>query len=109
MTGFGQDVCPGGPAATATRNASGGQRLTQQQCDLIRPDSLVTGVTSGPPDRDTGHTVRNPNFRGRSPPAATALTPTSAQPEHRHKDNSCLLYTSPSPRDGLLSRMPSSA
>ena len=23
--------------------------------------------------------------------------------------NSCLLYTSPSPRDGLLSRMPSSA
>ena len=25
------------------------------------------------------------------------------------KDGSCLLYTSPSPRDGLLSRMPSSA
>ena len=26
-----------------------------------------------------------------------------------HKFNPCLLYTSPSPRDGLLSRMPSSA
>ena len=26
-----------------------------------------------------------------------------------HKINACLLYTSPSPRDGLLSRMPSSA
>ena len=25
------------------------------------------------------------------------------------RDNNCLLYTSPSPRDGLLSRMPSSA
>ena len=25
------------------------------------------------------------------------------------EDNICLLYTSPSPRDGLLSRMPSSA
>ena len=25
------------------------------------------------------------------------------------KSNTCLLYTSPSPRDGLLSRMPSSA
>ena len=25
------------------------------------------------------------------------------------QDNFCLLYTSPSPRDGLLSRMPSSA
>ena len=30
---------------------------------------------------------------------------------NRHADNIelCLLYTSPSPRDGLLSRMPSSA
>ena len=27
----------------------------------------------------------------------------------QYKDISCLLYTSPSPRDGLLSRMPSSA
>ena len=27
----------------------------------------------------------------------------------RHLTNICLLYTSPSPRDGLLSRMPSSA
>ena len=26
-----------------------------------------------------------------------------------HPDDACLLYTSPSPRDGLLSRMPSSA
>ena len=26
-----------------------------------------------------------------------------------YKDKDCLLYTSPSPRDGLLSRMPSSA
>ena len=29
--------------------------------------------------------------------------------EYFSPDNSCLLYTSPSPRDGLLSRMPSSA
>ena len=27
----------------------------------------------------------------------------------RERDKNCLLYTSPSPRDGLLSRMPSSA
>ena len=27
----------------------------------------------------------------------------------RDRDKTCLLYTSPSPRDGLLSRMPSSA
>ena len=29
--------------------------------------------------------------------------------EKNHDSQSCLLYTSPSPRDGLLSRMPSSA
>ena len=28
---------------------------------------------------------------------------------HRKMVTACLLYTSPSPRDGLLSRMPSSA
>ena len=34
------------------------------------------------------------------------LSPT---PRFADFNNSCLLYTSPSPRDGLLSRMPSSA
>ena len=29
--------------------------------------------------------------------------------EESQMNNNCLLYTSPSPRDGLLSRMPSSA
>ena len=33
-----------------------------------------------------------------------------ARREHRRvRSHGCLLYTSPSPRDGLLSRMPSSA
>ena len=33
----------------------------------------------------------------------------SSSSEMTVNDSSCLLYTSPSPRDGLLSRMPSSA
>ena len=33
----------------------------------------------------------------------------TAKDANMPKDNICLLYTSPSPRDGLLSRMPSSA
>ena len=33
----------------------------------------------------------------------------SPVPDSRSEENTCLLYTSPSPRDGLLSRMPSSA
>ena len=32
-----------------------------------------------------------------------------AEGEDEDEDEDCLLYTSPSPRDGLLSRMPSSA
>ena len=35
------------------------------------------------------------------------LAPRQDSDQRRHWD--CLLYTSPSPRDGLLSRMPSSA
>ena len=44
-----------------------------------------------------------------------ALTPRGLQllglpvQQRKLQDGSCLLYTSPSPRDGLLSRMPSSA
>ena len=37
---------------------------------------------------------------------ATAFAQGIAEP---HQTSICLLYTSPSPRDGLLSRMPSSA
>ena len=33
----------------------------------------------------------------------------AVQGSDKQESNSCLLYTSPSPRDGLLSRMPSSA
>ena len=33
----------------------------------------------------------------------------NGQAEYSTATNTCLLYTSPSPRDGLLSRMPSSA
>ena len=42
--------------------------------------------------------------READPAVAPATDTTTAQP-----DTTCLLYTSPSPRDGLLSRMPSSA
>ena len=36
-------------------------------------------------------------------------TPIEENVMGQNRGNSCLLYTSPSPRDGLLSRMPSSA
>ena len=39
----------------------------------------------------------------------TVYTVTSSEFTNTDNTNTCLLYTSPSPRDGLLSRMPSSA
>ena len=59
--------------------------------------------------RDTGYVFvpELENEEGVEPPRALPDTGASAALE----DNiyNCLLYTSPSPRDGLLSRMPSSA
>ena len=39
----------------------------------------------------------------------TNINVTTKDPEPQGPVDTCLLYTSPSPRDGLLSRMPSSA
>ena len=41
--------------------------------------------------------------------ATDTVTVTGASTERLRSDYACLLYTSPSSRDGLLSRMPSSA
>ena len=41
--------------------------------------------------------------------SSTAITFFDLQAKKNDRGYSCLLYTSPSPRDGLLSRMPSSA
>ena len=43
-------------------------------------------------------------------PTMDTQEPTNKEPVvENDMDSTCLLYTSPSPRDGLLSRMPSSA
>ena len=48
-------------------------------------------------------------FAAATPYAPETITSTEFGLKGKYFDNSCLLYTSPSPRDGLLSRMPSSA
>ena len=42
-------------------------------------------------------------------PKTYTLDPEDVRRKITHRTKACLLYTSPSPRDGLLSRMPSSA
>ena len=65
----------------------------------VHKDALVAGRVPGPADRlgevaQVGDVGVAGELRRRLVPA---------------QDEDCLLYTSPSPRDGLLSRMPSSA
>ena len=90
--GFGQPSAFGGPIAMPTldRLASEGLRYNNFH---------VTALCS--PTRMALQTGRNhhTNNAGAVMEVATAFS----------GNNGCLLYTSPSPRDGLLSRMPSSA
>ena len=74
------------------------------------PPVATNRVASGPPDAPPG--------RKRRPEAFQSLDELDDFLDFTTDDdlsledfqtNSCLLYTSPSPRDGLLSRMPSSA
>ena len=93
-----------------------------------RPDSYVFGASGGGVWRtdNGGRTWRSLFDQGPvAPVGALAVAPSdpqtlyigTGQPEPRYDvtrgagvfGSTCLLYTSPSPRDGLLSRMPSSA
>ena len=49
----------------------------------------------------------SPDYR--NSPEWRSISPTGKVPAMTDGDLTCLLYTSPSPRDGLLYRMPSSA
>ena len=60
----------------------------------------VCACSKGPPPRAHGELVK---VIAAAPMDLVAVDVLSGLPQ------SCLLYTSPSPRDGLLSRMPSSA
>ena len=87
------------------------QHLVHQQDDgtcLIYIDRhLVHEVTS--PQAFEG--LRDNKRKVHRPESTFAVADHNVPTSDRSKgiDNDCLLYTSPSPRDGLLSRMPSSA
>src|SRR5664279_5468897 len=89
------------------------EKATHAAPESLRPGGVIV-VGLGPHDRDVGNrTVRDPHLgAGEDPVVAVAAGPGA----HRAgvgtgvgfgEPEACLLYTSPSPRDGLLSRMPS--
>ena len=58
--------------------------------------------------QDWGTKSGKPSTQGKKATGERYL-PKKARQALSDKEYACLLYTSPSPRDGLLSRMPSSA
>src|SRR5665647_1653545 len=74
---------------------------TQARADMWKyvDEKGVTQFTNQRPGKDFQLVIR-------SNPAAPAQ---AGLGERQGAPDACLLYTSPSPRDGLLSRMPSSA
>ena len=90
-------VQSGSPAGTLAELAWNPEFLREGHAveDTLHPDRLVFGVASEWA-RDRLATCYAPIIAQGTPVVVTDLA-------------TCLLYTSPSPRDGLLSRMPSSA
>src|SRR5664279_4446170 len=78
----------GCPSSTSLRRAPAASAAAKR----IRPDA--SGSSEEGPDVTAGEYTEAPPRRPRA---------------HTEETMTCLLYTSPSPRDGLLSRMPSSA
>ena len=72
----------------------------------VYPDAMFGGHGTGGGHPDWVSYGPVTNF---TVPAHSAITITVANYDGGETLNNCLLYTSPSPRDGLLSRMPSSA
>ena len=86
-------------------NAMSGGRLKIEVLpagSVVKAFDMLDAVSSG--TLDGGHGVLA-YWYGKSP----ALALWGSGPAFGMDANTCLLYTSPSPRDGLLSRMPSSA
>ena len=80
---------------------SGFEGKTTAQFDKILKDSVVNQAAK---TNDVFDDIAQKEFlKGAKIAYETIIT------DFSDNDNNCLLYTSPSPRDGLLSRMPSSA
>ena len=82
----------------------------------MQSQRVSTSTTSGRAALSASRRSRSPrlgHWLTLMDPAGASSTATSsssvAQSRWRHEEKSCLLYTSPSPRDATLSRMPSSA
>ena len=80
------------------------RRTTKGKKANYRPTKSGAGMTK---KGVAAHRRANPGSKLKT--AVTGKVKKGSKAAKRRKSYCCLLYTSPSPRDGLLSRMPSSA
>ena len=93
------------PASMDVKNVL--SKFTLQRLGLDVQEVLTAAVARGPVDMEG---VDGPAMEGgRIATLMTSQMDMDHADQHEGQDTGCLLYTSPSPRDGLLSRMPSSA
>ena len=98
------------PVVTATTQFAGGAGMAFDLPDLTRTGEVVAQLEQRSDEETLAQTPAIvPSVHVRSAPAelSTAEIPKAIAAES--DDTACLLYTSPSPRDATLSRMPSSA
>ena len=101
----------GVPAMLATPSTS-----TVYRRQLRQPSSVALAISQSGESPDLLAAVRDVRSAGRpvigltnNVDSSLAAIADAVVPLHAGAELGCLLYTSPSPRDGLLSRMPSSA
>ena len=99
-----EGVKAGGRAARLTREREADQKAFEDKKAQIEADA-TKGL--GRIDDKFDKTILNTVLSGGG--LQTAAQYKAAQSQPAAPPCTCLLYTSPSPRDGLLSRMPSSA
>ena len=84
------------------RKAEGGRRIVEHgRCKVESPTHRTVG--------GEGRGGRERERKGEEGRQRRGTESKGGEGMRRERNGSCLLYTSPSPRDGLLSRMPSSA
>ena len=97
------------------KSLSDSERMEQLNAAIESGDDLTVTSVLGAPSYLSGMTEKNREhysqvYRRISNPAKnTEIEMKSSAADFVQRCGACLLYTSPSPRDGLLSRMPSSA
>ena len=83
--------------------------MTVNQEKLYRREKYLSKIRAFYDDSDLIKVITGIRRCGKSSLMRTIIDELKERSNPVPESNICLLYTSPSPRDGLLSRMPSSA